>query len=152
MLEWFAYSFWSETRTLLWAQSVLIPTVVLLALVLPPWAPLGIWLGWVCLGSLRRLPFGRRSFAAGADWLQTGQGWVDLYEMESISRRVRGFVDLVELRDRSGREIRLGLCDLQGNPDLWALVHAGIRNSDALRPVRMTRGMRRFLFGRARCG
>lgn len=66
--------------------------------------------------------------SAGAGWLATPWAWVDTYELVEIDAVGPPLPDLV-LVDRSGREVRYNLVDLQTNAALWDLIYNGIRHS-----------------------
>jgi hypothetical protein len=74
--------------------------------------------------------------AVGADWLQSGRAWVDLYDLVRV-RGSRGAYGgpVLELHDGSGRQVRRRVGELRADPLMWDLVHLGVRWSRATREV-----------------
>lgn len=78
--------------------------------------------------------------AVGADWLQQGRAWVDLYDLVEVTGGTGAYgLPSVLLRDGSGRRIDCYLYELRADPLMWDLVHLGIRWSRATREVRVNR-------------
>ncbi|MCD2196116.1 hypothetical protein LQ327_22340 [Actinomycetospora endophytica] len=78
--------------------------------------------------------------AVGADWLQYGPTWVDLYDLTEVtSSRGAYAVPMLRLRDGSGRRVECAVHQLRADPLMWDLVHLGLRWSRATQQVRVDR-------------
>ena len=123
------------TGRTVWAGGVFTFLLLIVLLVLlrgVSWA--GVWWMWPLIAApAAAVGFTIRGSycAAGADWLRTRGGWVELYELTEISMHVNGSsVDLFrEDRHRRGLTAQIDL--LQANGRLWDLVHNGLRHSAA---------------------
>jgi hypothetical protein len=74
--------------------------------------------------------------AVGADWLQWGRSWVDLYDLAEV-KGARGAYEtpMLRFRDGSGRRLSAYVHELRADPLMWDLIHLGVRWSRATREV-----------------
>ncbi|WP_156365364.1 hypothetical protein [Sciscionella sediminilitoris] len=82
---------------------------------------------------------------AGADWVQWGRKWVDLYDLGTINVIVAGESFALQVYDNSGRKAYLPVDQVQGNPKLWDLVYNGILYSVEHYATVKGRGCRKVL-------
>ncbi|GEM_PF-612672 len=85
-------------------------------------------------------------FAAGAEWLQVKDVWVEIYDLVRISAGTNGADRAIGLEDSGGRSIHaVSLKRIQGHPAMWDLVYNGILHSVASGKCDIPPGARKLL-------
>lgn len=105
-----------------------------------PWWIIGVLLGSYSLYGIYAAR--GQSCSVGADWLQTTQGWVRLYELVYIASNRQGIISLV---DKEGRRIDIRINDLCANQDVWDFTYNGIRHSMVANKAETNSTLRRLL-------
>ncbi|WP_085468770.1 hypothetical protein [Rhodococcus rhodochrous] len=93
------------------------------------------WIMWVIIIGSALLLFrgiGNHWTAAGINWVQWREDWVDTYQLTRIQFSADGYSRVLRLKDAHGNKIHsFKISEIQRNPDLWDLVYNGILHSVA---------------------